>query len=261
MLSVSFERSERIQSDCKGCCLHPERVVARVRAMLATIQTGKELAESSLKTRFSDVSCFFSFFFSTLSLGLKCFPRLLRQCQWMYAFACFDVWACACACDFIEISGNAVGITRGLCSSAVLALVSVTLSCAIYKSWVSSSSCHTCVSILVVCLLFLGWHRALVVLVQSICHLLERIVLHIKIGEGVRQRCQRVQWVKGEKSQRRGARVVLLFLGYTDKSWLRVYRHIGAWSKINHFIVYQGKINNLPQLGPAGKIDPGKARL
>lgn len=42
-----------------------------------------------------------------------------------------------------------------------------------------------------------------VVLVQSICLLSERMV-YTSVGEGVRQRCQRAQWVKGQKIQEEG---------------------------------------------------------
>lgn len=49
------------------------------------------------------------FLFLSLSLGLKCFPCLLCHGTCMYAFACLNVWACACVCGFIAISGNTVG--------------------------------------------------------------------------------------------------------------------------------------------------------
>lgn len=42
-----------------------------------------------------------------------------------------------------------------------------------------------------------------VVLVQSICVLSERMV-YTSVGVGVRQRCQRAQWVKGQKIEDRG---------------------------------------------------------
>lgn len=135
-------------------------------------------------------------------------------------------------------------ITKRLCSSVMLALVSVTLSCAIYKLWVSSSRWYTSVSIFFAFLLFRSWHRAFCCSCTKYLSSLRENGLHILIGEGVRQRCQRAQWVKGQKIEDKGKEWSFLFGKEDWLSWLRVYRHIGAWSKINHFIVYQGKINN-----------------
>lgn len=46
-------------------------------------------------------------FFCSLSLSVKCFlcPLFLDK----FVFACLNMWACVCACGFIEISGNTVG--------------------------------------------------------------------------------------------------------------------------------------------------------
>ena len=114
---------------------------------------GKKLAVSCSKHISLMPVVFLSFFIflllsSALCVHLATVSVFSRVCM----FEC--VIMRVCACGFIEILGNTVGITRGICSSVVLALVSVTLVCAIYKWCVSSSA------FFYVVLLFLGWHRA-----------------------------------------------------------------------------------------------------
>lgn len=59
--------------------------------------------------------------------------------------------------------------------------------------------------------------------------------LHIVVGEGVRQRCQHAQWVKGVnfKTRAKSGSFLLERMISVDS---RVYRHIGAWRKIYHLL-------------------------
>lgn len=144
--------------------------------------------------------------------SLKCFPCLLCHGKCVYVFACLNVWACVLCVHVVSLRSQEtlLVITRGICSSVMLALVSVTLSCAIYKYYVSSSRWETSVSIFFVFLLFLGWHRAFCCSCTKYLSSLRENGLHIIVGEGVRQRCQRAQWVKGEQIQDEGKELSFL---------------------------------------------------
>lgn len=54
--------------------------------------------------------------------------------------------------------------------------------------------------------------------------------LYIVVGQGVRQRCQRNHWVKGQISRQEQEWLLNII---TYKTWLWLHRHIRAWRNIN----------------------------
>lgn len=110
-----------------------------------------------------------------------------------------------CACGFIEISGNTVGkYQRNLQQCLVSLSFSDSLLCYLQVVCVQLQMAYICLNLLCRSSSFsLAGTELFVVLVQSICVLSERMV-YTSVGEGVRQRCQRAQWVKGQNNQDEG---------------------------------------------------------
>lgn len=102
-----------------------------------------------------------------------------------------------CACGFIKISGNTVGIYQRNLQQCHVSL-SFSDSPVLFTSSVcpAPDGMHLSQSSLTLSLFSLAGTELFVVLVESICLLSERMV-YTSVGEGVRQRCQRAQWVKG----------------------------------------------------------------
>lgn len=149
-------------------------------------------------------------------------------------FECISV----CACGFIEISGNTVGNYQQICSGVCLAFSFNDSGCAIYKYSVSSSRLHASVSIFFTFpLFFSSAGTALCCSCSMYGSLRLDNSLHIVIGEGIRQRCQRAQWVKGEKENRHKDKGGIPFFQKDNKSRLGVHRHIGAWREKQSFTI------------------------
>lgn len=110
---MSFNCSEQIQSDCKGCCFHPERVDVHMCTASVTVQ-GKKLAVSSFKHISLMSVDSLSFFYYSPSLQVSSAFRVHRVmisvCMSVRMFECVSMRVCACG--FFEISGNTVGSYR-----------------------------------------------------------------------------------------------------------------------------------------------------
>ena len=111
------------------------------------------------------------------------------------------VCVCVCVCVVCLNAQETLVITKGFCSSVMVALLSVTCSCAIYKcvQWQMTSNC-----------LYLGYLSSFS-LAGTELFVLEQIVFPQREGltcdptkEGIRQRCQQVQWVEVGKSDEKG---------------------------------------------------------
>lgn len=149
-------------------------------------------------------------------------------------FECISV----CACGFIEISGNTVGNYQQICSGVCLAFSFNDSGCAIYKYSVSSSRLHASVSIFFTFpLFFSSAGTALCCSCSMYGSLRLDNSLHIVIGEGIRQRCQRAQWVKGEKKIDTRIRVVFPFSKRIIKVDSGCIGTLGHGEKNNHLLL------------------------
>lgn len=116
---------------------------------------------------------FSPFFFISLPL-FKSQVLSVYHGKCMYVFACLNVRACMCVSLRSQetLSVN----TSGICSSVMLALVSVTHFCAIYMWCVQLQMTNICLHFELSFLFSLAGTELFVVVVQSICLLSERML-------------------------------------------------------------------------------------
>lgn len=116
------------------------------------------------------------FLFHCLSFSLKCFPCIMES-----VCMCLHVWlwehACVCMCVSLRSQETLLVNTSGICSSVMLALVSVTHFCAIYMWCVQLQMTNICLHFELSFFFSLaGTELFVVVVVQSICLLSERML-------------------------------------------------------------------------------------
>lgn len=146
--SVSFKRSEQIQSGFKGCCLHPERVNVHMCTAVATVRHEK-LAVSSFKHVSLMSVDFLRFSFLSFSEGLSCILCPLGHGQCVYL--CLHVWTREHACVqvvLLRFQETLMVLTRKICSSFMLAIVSVIHLCYLQEVCVQLQTAYICLDLL-----------------------------------------------------------------------------------------------------------------
>lgn len=135
---------------------------------------GQKACSVLFEAHFLDL-CWFSLHFFFISLPLfKSQVLSVYHGKCMYVFACLNVRACMCVSLRSQetLSVN----TSGICSSVMLALVSVTHFCAIYMWCVQLQMTNICLHFELSFLFSLAGTELFVVVVQSICLLSERML-------------------------------------------------------------------------------------
>lgn len=91
-LPASFKCSEQMQTYCKGCCFHPERVDAHMRTAEATAWGKKTTKKKLAVSIFKRISLFLFFL---ISLPRSSAFSVLWHVFCTYVFACLNVRSCA----------------------------------------------------------------------------------------------------------------------------------------------------------------------